>query len=181
MTKKVPVKLLYEMSFHEAYGISGPIKITPDSVMVSGALEDLKVIHSWFTDTLRLTDIQSTINTKISFINLNKSNVTVFPREVKVEVPVDEFTEKTVEVPIQLTNSRGMEVRLFPEKVSVTILSALSNYSKAERDSFLATVDLGEWKKYRYKQLPVILNKYPSHSKFIKIEPQTVDFLVQKP
>ena len=180
MTKKVPVRLLYEIDFARAYGISGPVRLSPDSVVLSGAMEDLKNIHVWFTDTLRLRNVRAPIMAKVPFINFQKNNVNVFPKMVKVEIPVEEFTEQVVEVPLRVLNNQGLDVKMLPENISVTILSALGNYPQINRDSFQASVDLGRWRKYGYAQLPVILNKYPAHSKLVKIEPQAVDFLIQQ-
>ncbi|MGV3507757.1 MAG: CdaR family protein [Sphingobacteriaceae bacterium] len=178
ITKRVPVKFLYKLSFDKAYGISGPIVLDPETVMVTGAAEDLKEINSWRTDSLNLSEINSTISTRVSFQKGVKNNVDVFPKSVKVKIPVDEFTEKVLEIPIEVTSNPGRRVKVVPEKVKVTLLTALSNYSKVDRETLKMSVDLDNWMKNKYSQLPVRISQFPAFCKLVKTEPQIVDFLV---
>lgn len=180
ITKRVPVKLLYKLSFQKAYGISGPIKLDPATVIVTGAAEDLEEINSWKTDSLSMTEINGSINAKVSFQKGLKNNVDVYPKFVKVEIPVDEFTEKVLEIPIEVQHNPGRDVKVVPEKAKITLLTALGNYSKIDRESLKVSVDLDKWVKNKYEQLPVQITKFPAFCKLVKTEPQTVDFLVKE-
>jgi YbbR domain-containing protein len=180
ITKRVPVKLMYKLSFLKPFGVSGPIRLEPAMVMVTGAAEDLKEISSWRTDSLLLSDVNESINTKISFQKGAKNNVDVFPKFVKVLIPIDEFTEKVIEIPVNIVNNPGDDVKIVPEKVKITMLTALSNYPKVERDSISATVDLERWMKSRYPQLPIQIKKFPPFSKLLKTDPQVVDFFIKE-
>ncbi|MEJ6982598.1 YbbR-like domain-containing protein [Pedobacter sp. P351] len=180
ITKSVPVKLLYKLSFQKAFGISGPIRLDPETVIITGAAEDLEKINSWKTDSLSISEINSSINTKVSFQKGVKNNVDVFPKFVKVIVPVDEFTEKILEIPIEVVNNPGRDVKIVPEKVKVTLLTALSNYPKIDRESFQVSVDLDKWMKNKYRQLPLQITQFPAYCKLVKTEPQIVDFFVKE-
>ena len=180
ITKRVPVLLLYKLSFQKAYGICGQIRLNPATVMVTGAAEDLEKISYWKTDSLSRNEINSSINVKVSFQKGLKNNVDVYPKFVKVHVPVDEFTEKVLEIPIEVQNNPGRDVKIVPEKAKITLLTALGNYSKIDRESLKVSVDLDKWMKNKYGQLPVQITKFPSFCKLVKIEPQTVDFLVKE-
>ncbi|WP_256012422.1 YbbR-like domain-containing protein [Desertivirga xinjiangensis] len=179
VTKKVPVKLLYQFTFKRSFGISGPMKIVPDSIMIAGAAADLKNIKYWQTKNLVLSDISSPISTKVGFDALS-SNIDIVPQEVKVEVPVDEFTEKVIDLPVSITNNKNKNIRIVPEKIKVTVLTALSNYAKVEKDSFAVSVNFNDWIKRKYTQLPVVFTKFPAYSKLVKAEPQIVDFIIQE-
>ncbi len=179
VTKKVPVKLLYRLSFDQGFGMAGPLTFSPDSVIVSGAAEDLKSIDSWETEIFAMELVNNSI---VSKVNVKKpaANIDVIPQQVKVRVPVDAFTEKVLEIPVKVLNNQNEEVRLLPEKVKVTLLTSLKGYRSLERDSFLAVADLEGWQKYRYPQLPVVFKKLPAFTKLVKVEPQVVDFIIQK-
>ena len=59
-------------------------------------------------------------------------------------MPVDEFTEKDLEIPVKLINNRNYEnVKIFPQKVKVTFTTSLSRYAEIDEDFFEATADLG--------------------------------------
>ncbi|MBC7915207.1 MAG: YbbR-like domain-containing protein [Pyrinomonadaceae bacterium] len=180
ITKRVPIKFLYKIGFKQSYGISNRIKLEPASVMVTGAAEDLKGINFWFTDTLSLRGISESVNTEIGFQKANKNNVDVYPKQVKVRIPVDEFTEKTIDVPLEITNNPGKDIKLIPEKVKITFLTALSNYDRMDRDSLKISVDLDNWYKNKFPQLPVKITRFPAFCKQVKTDPQTVDFLVKE-
>lgn len=179
ITKRVPIKLLSKLTFAKAYGVSGPVKLEPATVVITGAAEDLKEIKFWQTDTLLMENISSTITTKIGFQKGLKNNVNVYPNAIKVEIPVDEFTEKTIEVPVEVENNPGREIKIIPEKARITLLTALSNYSGIERESIKVSVDYDDWAKHNYLQLPVRITKFPPFSKLVKIDPQIVDFIIK--
>lgn len=180
ITKRVPVKFLYRLGFVKAYGISGRIRLKPATVIVTGSVEDLKNINFWVTDTLKLSNVSSEISSEIGFQKANNNNVDVYPKQVKVLVPIDEFTEKTIDVPIEINNNPGKDIKLVPEKVKITFLTALKNYHKMERDSLKVSVDLDNWFKNKYQQLPIKIMQFPGFCKLVKTEPQTVDFLIKE-
>jgi len=179
ITKKVPVKLRYQLSFKKSFAISGPVKIYPDSVMITGAAEYIRKIKFWPTETLIYSDVNSSITTKVP-LKAPGNTLDIMTKQVKVDFPVDEFTEKVVEVPVTLINNKSKEVMFLPEKVRVTVLTALSSYSTIEKDSFKANVDFNGWLKYKYAQLPVSFTKLPAYTKLIKVEPQVVDFVIEQ-
>ncbi len=180
VVKKVAVKPVYTLTFKKNYGISGPVKLTPSHIIINGAAEDLRKIDFWPTVNLRRQNVSGNIRARIGFISPRNDNIDIYPSTVKVEIPVDKLTEKVIEVPVKVLNGKGKEIKLLPDKIKVTILTALNNYASIERDSFRATVDLANWQEKGYKQLPVILNKFPGFCKLVKTEPQVVDFFIKK-
>ncbi|MDB5121743.1 MAG: hypothetical protein JWN56_2961 [Sphingobacteriales bacterium] len=179
--KRVPVKLISKILFKNQYGIYDHIKLVPEYVTLTGPEEDLKAINSWETDTLISEDVDETFSTKISLKSPSKLNIDIYPTLIQVRVPVDEFTEKEVEVPLRIKNNRHFdEVKLLPENVKVKLMVSLKNYPLVDKKAFDAFVNLDNWEKDGYKQLPIILKHYPDFCKLIKIEPQFVDFIIKK-
>ncbi|MES2873651.1 MAG: YbbR-like domain-containing protein [Bacteroidota bacterium] len=179
--KKVPVELVGDLQFQKQYGISDSVTIRPAYVTITGPKEDLSKIRVWKTDSLNVKNVSGKISKRVPFKRPSMANINIYPSYAEVSVPVDEFTEKTVEVSIKVANNRNYrDINLLPEKVKITFMTALSNYSKIDRDYFEATVDLDNWTERSYKQLPVILTRFPGFCKLVKIEPQAVDFIIQK-
>jgi YbbR domain-containing protein len=179
--KRVPIKLRENIQFVKQYGISGAVAINPAFVTLTGPSEDLEHIDHWETDSLVLSDIRSNISTRVALQRPLKANVNIYPAIAEVRIPVDEFTEKSVELSIKVLNNRNYnQVKLLPEKVKISFMTALSNYSITDRDSFEVAVDLDNWRDHAYKQLPVRIRQFPEFSKLIRIEPQNVDFIIQK-
>ena len=179
--KKIPIRLNYDIRFENHYGISDTIQIYPSYVTVTGPVNELKKLDYWYTDTLKLKNITSNYNGKISLQRPVKANISIYPKLVDLKLMVDEYTEKVVDVPIVLLNNNEFKnVKLLPDKVEITFLTTLSNYSKIDRRNFEASVDLNNWKSKGYKQLPVVISKFPEFCELVKIEPQNIDFVIQK-
>ena len=179
--KKIPIRLNYDIRFENHYGISDTIQIYPSYVTVTGPVNELKKLDYWYTDTLKLKNITSNYNGKISLQRPVKANISIYPKLVDLKLMVDEYTEKVVDVPIVLLNNNEFKnVKLLPDKVEITFLTTLSNYSKIDRRNFEASVDLNNWKSKGYKQLPVVISKFPEFCELVKIEPQNIDFIIQK-
>ena len=179
--KKVPVELVGDLQFQKQYGISDSVTIRPAYVTITGPKNDLSKIKVWKTDSLNVKNVNANINTRLPFKRPSMANINIYPSYAEVTVPVAEFTEKTIEISIKVGNNRNYrDINLLPEKVKITFMTALGNYSKIDRDYFEATVDLDKWSERSYKQLPVILTRFPAFCKLVKIEPQVVDFIIQK-
>lgn len=176
--KRVPLKVLYDLKFKKQYNISSPVKVTPAFVTVAGPADELSKINYWETDTLVMKDVNKPLDKLIGIKPGSMPNLDVYPEEVEVNVPVEEFTEKTMDMPVEVIDNKQYEVKLLPQKVKVTFLVALNSYAAADRNSFRAVVDLNDWKDKSYTQLPVRLLNFSKFYKLIKIEPQTVDFIV---
>ncbi|WP_316736521.1 YbbR-like domain-containing protein [Pedobacter aquatilis] len=180
-TKKVNIKLVQNIDFVNQYGISNDIKLTPEQVTVTGPIEELQKIEAWNTDTLKLVKVQNNATVRVALQHSTLKNVNIFPSIVEVKLPVDEFTEKTVEVPIKITNNWNYNsIKLYPKKVKVTFLVALGNYEQVDENFITATVDADEWQKLNHHQLTVNVSQFPNYCKLVKIVPAKIDFVVEK-
>lgn len=179
--KRVPVKLISNLKFANQYGISGPVSINPAYVTVSGPAEELKRIKEWRTDTLTLTDMQHTTTTRLGMVHNQMKNVSTFPATVEVKIPVEEFTEKTVEVPLKVINNKEYhDIKLYPKKVQITFQVPLSSYRQVDEQFIEAVLDLNEWKQLSHETLTVKITRFPDFCKFVKCSPAKVDFIIEK-
>lgn len=180
-TKRVPLKLASNLTFVKQYGVSNPIRLTPAYVNISGPQDELAKITEWHTDTLKLSDLQKTATTRISIKQNVSNNISIYPSSVAVRVPIDEFTEKTVEVPLKVINNYEFyNVKLFPKKVKVTFLVSLSGYQDIDQEFIEAVVDLKEWKDLAHSQFTVKIKRFPDFCKLVKIVPNKINFIVEK-
>lgn len=179
--KRVPVRLISNLKFSSQFGISDDIEFTPSYVTVSGPQEELGKITEWKTDTLTLRNIHDSVVTRVSMKQNVLKNVNIFPASVEVKLPVDEFTEKTLELPLKITNNKEFyNVKLFPKKVKVTFLVALSSYQQVNEDFIEAVIDLDEWRLQKHGQLSVKITRFPDYCKLVKVVPDKIDFIIEK-
>jgi len=181
LVKKVPVQLMLNLKYKKQFAVSGNIIIKPAHITVSGPIDRLKEISLWKTDSLDANDVTETINTRINLQSVKEGNLNVYPKTVQVIIPVDEFTEKTLDLPVKLINNHNYDnVKVFPQKVKVTFTTALSRYPDMTEDLFEATADLDLWRDHGYKSLPVKLTRVPPYCKIVKVSPANIDFIIKK-
>lgn len=179
--KKVPVKLLTKLSFIKQFGQSGNIEIKPRYITVTGPLEQLAKIKYWETDTFKRDLISNTIIDKVALKPSDAPNITIYPPLTELIVPVEEFTEAELSVPIKVIhNQQYYNVKLIPERVKITFMVSLSDYSKVNEDDYEAVVDLDIWKNDAANMLPVQIIKKKPFTRIRKIEPLQVNFMIKK-
>lgn len=178
--KRVPVKLQLAISYQKRFALSNNIAIKPAYVTISGPANKVDKFTRWLTDSLKLKNINETYNTRLNLQPVNDGSVVIYPKIVEVSIPVDEFTEKTMEVPVKLVNDNYANVKIFPQKVKVTFTVSLNKYAETDEDFFEATADLNLWRKFGYTSLPVKFTQLPPFCKIVSIEPRNVDFIVKK-
>lgn len=179
--RRVEVRVPTNISFKKQYGIIGETKANPKQVTITGPSEDIDNIDFLETDTVYGNDIHTDIRTVVNINRRQRTNITIHPALVEVTIPVGELTEKQVEVPLHVLNSKKYtSVRVIPSKVTVTALVSLQDYAKWTASDFGAVVDLDNWAQNQVSSLPVKLFKYPDFCKIVRVEPQNVDFFVRK-
>lgn len=179
--KRVPVQLAMKLQYQQQFAQSDDIIIKPRYVTISGPSNVIDKITFWTTDSLKADNISESINTRIKLAPVKEGNIGIYPNSVQVKIPVNEFTEKTIEVPVKLVNNINYDnVNLLPKKVKVTFTTALNKYAGMSEEFFEAEADLNMWKNYGYKMLPVKITQLPDFCRIVKIEPQNIDFIIKK-
>ncbi len=178
--KRIPVLLLTSIAYQHQFSQSNNVVINPGYVIVNGPSNVIDKITEWRTDSLKLDSVGETINTRVDMEPVKDGNLSVYPKSVQVTIPVDEYTEKSVLLPIKLINNRNEDVKIFPQKVKVTFTISLGKYEQTDEDDFEAAADLNLWREHGYKVLPVMLTKIPRYSHIVKIEPRDIDFIIKK-
>lgn len=178
--KKVPLKIITAISYKHQFTQSDNMTVRPAYAMISGPEGVIDKITEWRSDPLKRDSVDETVNAHVIVQPVTEANMSIFPKAVEVTVPVGEFTEKILSIPVKLINGRNYNVKIFPQKVRIIFTVPLSRYAETDEDFFEATADLDLWRLHNYKALPVRLNKIPSYCKVVRIEPQNIDFIIKK-
>lgn len=179
--RRVPIQLIKALKYQQQFTQSGEIEIKPSYVTISGPSNRIDKITSWKTDTLALENVNETVNSPINLQSPAEGNISIYPKNVEVTIPVDEFTEKTIEIPVKLVdNYNYFNVKIFPQKIKVTFTTALSKYADVDEKLFEVQANLELWQLYGYSVLPVKVTRLPAFCKIVKIEPRNIDFIIKK-
>ncbi|MCK9159432.1 MAG: YbbR-like domain-containing protein [Bacteroidaceae bacterium] len=176
--KRVPVKFNGAIIPQSQYCVSGTM-ISPDSVDVYAPSDILKNIHEVRTQHYFRFNVTDTVRAELSLINIK--GVKIRPRSVKINVPIDIYTEKTVEVPlVGVGFPEDKVLRAFPSKVSITFRVELSRFKEFNADNFYLNVSYDELMNLSSDKYTVKLKNIPNGVSQVHIEPSKVDFLIEQ-
>jgi len=181
MVKRVPIRLLGNLKFQRQFAQSNNTILRPAFVTIVGPSSRIDNINEWDADSLLAGNVSETIRARVNLQAVSEGNMTIYPKTIDVIVPVDEFTEKTLQIPVKLINNRDYyNVKIFPQKVKVTFITALKKYAEIDENFFEAEADLDLWKLHGYNTLPVKLTRIPPYCKIISVQPPNIDFIIRK-
>lgn len=178
MQKWVPIRPIPDLSYLSGYYLSGNLKIDPDTVKISGPVSKIAPTYEWPTTKLTLVDLKDdyegylALKTPAPEINLNL-------QRVKVNVPVEQVTEKTLFVKIHVKNA-DREYRLFPSQVRLTCNVGLSHFNSLNSADFRAEVDLSDAAIQAGNTVPVMVNLQPTIVSNVRFVPKVVEYYAIK-
>ncbi len=176
--KQVPVRLRGNVGAGQQYYLSDTI-FTPDSVTVYAPAEVLDTITAAYTQWLFLENVTDTIERHV-YLDAPKGAKFV-PTSTKVTLPVDIYTEKTVEVPLHGINfPADKALRAFPSKVQVTFQVGMGRFRQIDASDFHIVVSYEELLQLGTEKYKVKLRKIPEGVSKIRFNPEQVDFLIEQ-
>ncbi len=180
--KLLPVRLNAQISFEQRFRQYGSITVDPDSVLLTGPqsiLDTLEYVETavWTTGRLR-----QTITESVPLIKpINIGSVHLYREYTDVRVPVAEFTQADIELPVHVVCPEELntaEIRLFPDKVDVSILVALQDYARLSEHMFKATANCPQLTESSDGRLEIEMESYPAFVDILRIRPPFVEYII---
>tara|TARA_Y100000385_G_scaffold140064_1_gene145492 strand:- start:314 stop:1276 length:963 start_codon:yes stop_codon:yes gene_type:complete len=168
-----------EINLRAGYLIDSSLKVTPDSILVSGPKSILDTLNTIQSESIIADDLYENFRKKVSLrsipeIQLSESKVTV-------EVAVSRYTEKEFLLNVEVINlPLGTRVKLFPPKAKVRVTLPLSVLRTIKASDFNLVVDYNNIFKDAEKKLDLIMIRRPSSVKKVILEPKKVNYLIRK-
>ena len=175
-SKSVPVKPLTDISFAPQYLQFDSSSIRPTNVTVYGTRAMVDSVEYAQPGVIKIHNMTYSM---VRFVHLNsntqKNKPYFIPSRVQVAIPVEKFTEVSVQVPVKLPNQTpGNTIKIFPDKVSVSCIISMKDYKKL--DSRLFTVSAVLMKSDNLFHLEV--TSAPDFVRNVKVTPDKVEYLV---
>ena len=178
--KKVPVHLNRYFTFDRQFSLSDSINLNPDSILISGPFATLDSIKRIETEPLILNELNKSGDYTVKIKKTSKL-ITYAPMEVGVHLEVDKFTEAELEVPISIEHETlGDSLEIFPKQVKITYLVSLHNYNKVNPKLFRISADAFDIRNAKNANLRLNVKQFPPYVQGIRIEPETVEFIIRK-
>lgn len=177
-SKLVPVQLEGKVVAGRQYYISDTI-YSPDSVLVYAPVAILDTITAAYTQKVNFENVMDTLKQRIALAGVKGAKFV--PGAIDLTLPVDIYTEKTVEVLLRGINFPADKVlRAFPSKVQVTFQVGLSRFREVNASDFVVNVSYEELLKLGTDKYTVKLKSLPRGVSHVRIHPEQVDFLIEQ-
>ncbi len=177
-SKRIPVKLGGELSAGKQYYIPDTI-FEPDSVTVYAPKNVLDTITAAYTKHVVITGISDTL---VRHIPLSVSKGIKFvPSSTLMTVPVDIYTEKTVEVPLHGVNFPPDKALIaFPSKIQVTFQIGAGHFRMVNAEDFHIDVHYEELLNLGNNKYTVRLDDVPEGIRNVRFNPEQIDFIIEE-
>lgn len=178
VSKQVPVRLQGEVKAGRQYYFPDTI-FQPDSVRVYAPEDMMDTITAAYTQYLSLDDVSDTV---VRHLSLQAPKGMKFvPSAIQMTLPIDIYTEKTVEVPLYGINfPAGKVLRAFPSKVQVTFQVGVSRFRQITAEDFHINVSYEELLDLGSNKYTVKLRSIPEGVSHVRFNPAQVDFLIEQ-
>lgn len=176
--KKVPIVLRGTIEAAVKYQIADTI-LSQDSVLVYAPPYLLSRIDTVYSTHQYIVGLQDKASFEVNLQALRGARLS--PEKIKVTLPVDVITEKTVEVPVLPENfPLGKHLSTFPSLVKVHFNVGMSRYHKITSNDFVIVLAYDELKYLSTNTAPLHISVAPKGISDIRIVPQKVEFLIEQ-
>lgn len=181
ITKSLPVKARIDVSCKPQFLVYDSIRLVPDKVQISGPASIIDTMTFIPTEKKSYTDLDQNLETLISLNPGVKNNkISLNYKQVKIIVPVEEFTESIIEIPVTGTaEDPDITLRTFPRSVLVTYKIALKDYELVKPEMFSLSVNYDEERDKGKNLLRVRVDESPDFIRITRINPAKVEYLIQ--
>lgn len=181
-SKKVRVKPKVIMNLANNYLLDGKMKISPDTITITGPIEEIDTIEVVRTERVTLPDLASDFSEDVDLLQsaeLENTSYSVY--KVNIQGEIARFSEKIFQLPIKKINfPKDVVVRTFPELVSVLCKAKMKRLKELDNDDFQVIADYESLIKAGSKEIPLKLNKTPEGLHSAKLLQTEVEFILRR-
>lgn len=176
--KKIPVVFDGQINLSPGYFLNSDIRIVPDSVTAYAARPDLDKLMFAYTvsDTVSGLNSDKVIPYKLASLK----NIKFVPDVVDIDVPVEAYTQKNVEIPVECINlPENLNIKFFPSKVKLSFFVGVSEVDSIKMKDFSVAIDYDGIKDSKQASVPVRITSSPSYVRNLTISPPNVEFIFE--
>ena len=177
--KNIPVVFDGTIQTNPGFHVSGNILISPSTVSVYASDIVLDTLNHPKTV---ITEKKKGTKTITRTVQLQKiSEATYDPTSVTITIPIEEFTEKTLEIPVICTGlPPHYTLRTFPSIAKVTCSVPLSRFKDLSEDAFEIKFSFKDLEQNVSGTLPIQLTKKPDWVSSATLVPDKIEFILEQ-
>lgn len=177
ISKNIKVKPNLNLSFENQYSLMDEPITSPDSILVSGQKNLMDTLKFVSTNVRTYSKLSHSVEEKVALKAVPGLKMQV--KEVNLTIPVEQNTEVSFEVPIQIINKPpNIILKTFPGKVKVSCRIGLSKYKKLDYSSFRAFINY-EKISLQEPRLPVSFENLTNVVLSVNYTPKEVEYIIE--
>lgn len=178
---KVIINPLINIDFMEGYGQVGEAEVSPESILIIGALSNINAITEWNTKPIKITNVSKSLNMKLQLQEPPEYIINLEQKEVDLRINVQPFAEKSytginVETHYLPANREAIFI---PPKMDIILRGSIEKLSNITNDSISAYIDftalISDTSGYVNPEVSL-----PAGVKIIKTFPERFQFIIRK-
>ncbi len=174
-----PVLAMHNKFFYQQYMQNGEISVSPDSIIISGPGSLVTPLRYINTELISLTGISDTFSMDCGLERIDQVVFSV--QKVKVNIPVDRFTEveeRYTVIPVNVPDTLHMIA--IPGQVTLTYRICISNYNKVVNNPPIPLIDYKDISQNHTNRLSVFLSDTPRYVNNIRFSPKETEYLITR-
>jgi len=176
--KELPVVFDGEITTSRANLVADSALFIPETVTAYGSGASLKQLEAAVTEYTLFKNLKATSQLPVKINPVD--GVKFVPAEVEIYITIEEFTERTFEIPITATGLPGdLDVKFFPSRVKVSFSVTLEEYKKITPEDFGIELDYRDFHANEGGRVELELTNIPLSANNIRISPSSVEFLFE--
>lgn len=155
------------------------VTVTPDSIVAYVPDNMKEKITSVSTKTIEACELADSASFLVPLDGGGR--IKLVPEKVNVHYEVGVYTDYSLEIPVTAINfPEGYKLRTFPSAVKVLFQIGMDEIEYTGPDDFSVTLDYNDLVNLKSDKTPVMVSSSPSNVRNVRIEPETVEFLIEK-
>lgn len=178
--KKVGIQSQLDVQFAPGYDSIAEFQFSPDSITVYGNQKTLDTLQVVYTKKEKILNVKESLEDHIAIEMRNLDFHEISQNEVMYKLGVARYTEKTLQLPIEVINvPHDIEVSIFPKQIQINFEVELQNYDAVTKKDFHLICDFRKREKDDNVLVPY-LNAKPAHIKKIRFNATRVNYLIRE-
>lgn len=177
--KKVPVTFNGLIIPKEGFGLAEKIAVSPATISIFSTQNILDSISGIRTKYIEVLNAKKTISRIIPLETI--PGVTFSQSTISISIPIEEFTEKTLDIPVVCTGiPHNYIVRLFPPTIKVNCNIPLSKYKDLTDEDFSIRIKYEDLEQNLKGLYTIELEKKPDWIETFSMIPDRIEFIIEQ-
>ncbi|WP_289021127.1 YbbR-like domain-containing protein [uncultured Salegentibacter sp.] len=178
--KKIKIKPRIDLSYAVGYSASREIKLTPDSIKVSGPENIIDTLQSLQTVKLQVSNIKTDVSGSVRVDTSKLGMLSFYTTKVNYSQEVEKFTEGSVKVPVTVLNlPENTNISIFPKQVLVYFQVNLKQYEMVKHEDFSVVCDFNDISEGDDFIIASIA-KSPSFVRNLRLNERKIQFVIKR-